>query len=186
MQVYHSLSEGDCGPQKGPGCIQVVWGWEVAQLATGLTAEAIQRAALSLQSVHHVHGCDSLALGVLSVGDGIPDDILQEHLEHTAGLLVDETGDTLHAASASQTTDGGLGDALDVVAENLAVALGASLSESLASLAAASHGAGRCVLSCSTVQCAVPAPFSGHIYRARRPAVVDPMALPQLLPPSRG
>ena len=106
----------------------------------GLTAEAVQSAALALEGVDHIHGSDGLALGVLSVGDGIPDDVLQEHLEHTTGLLVDETGDTLDTASASKTADGGLGDALDVVTENLTVTLGASLSESLASLATASHG----------------------------------------------
>ena len=40
--------------------------------------------------------------------------------------------DTLDTATASQTTDGGLGDALDVVAQDLAVALGAALAETLA------------------------------------------------------
>jgi hypothetical protein len=50
---------------------------------------------------------------------------------------VERTGrDTLDTATASQTADGGLGDALDVVAQNLAVALGAALAEALASLAA--------------------------------------------------
>lgn len=106
-----------------------------------LTAEAVQSATLALEGIDHVHGSDGLALSVLSVGDGIPDDVLQEHLEHTSGLLVDETGDTLHTASTSKTADGGLGDTLDVVAENLAVTLGASLSEPLASFATASHGA---------------------------------------------
>ena len=37
--------------------------------------------------------------------------------------------DTLDAAAAGETTDGGLGYALDVVAENLSVALGAAFSE---------------------------------------------------------
>ncbi|KFK24315.1 hypothetical protein AALP_AAs45058U000100, partial [Arabis alpina] len=46
-------------------------------------------------------------------GDGVTDDVLKEHLEHTTGLLVDETGDTLDSTTASQTTDGGLGDSLD-------------------------------------------------------------------------
>jgi hypothetical protein len=50
---------------------------------------------------------------------------------------VERTGrDTLDTATTSQTADGGLGDALDVVAQNLAVALGAALAEALASLAA--------------------------------------------------
>jgi hypothetical protein len=43
--------------------------------------------------------------------------------------------DTLDTATASQTADGGLGDALDVVAQNLAVTLGAALAEALSALA---------------------------------------------------
>ena len=58
---------------------------------------------------------------------------LEEELEDTASLLVDEARDTLHSTSAGQTPDGGLGDALDVVAKDLAVTLGSSLSESLSS-----------------------------------------------------
>ncbi|KER22208.1 hypothetical protein T265_09633 [Opisthorchis viverrini] len=57
-----------------------------------LTTEAVESAASAFQSVHNVHGSDGLSLGVLSVGDGVTDDVLQEHLEDTAGLLVDQTG----------------------------------------------------------------------------------------------
>ena len=106
-----------------------------------LTAESVEGAALTFQGVHHVHGSDSLALGVLSVGDGIPDDVFQEHLEYAAGLLVDEPRNTLHSTSTSQTTDGRFGDALDIVSQDLAVTLSASLSKTLASLAASSHDA---------------------------------------------
>jgi hypothetical protein len=66
--------------------------------------------------------------------------VLKEDLEHTAGLLVDEARDTLHTATTSEATDGGLGDALDVVAEDLAVTLGAALAEALAALSASGHG----------------------------------------------
>jgi hypothetical protein len=104
-----------------------------------LPAEAVQRAALTLERVHHVHRGHSLATGVLGVGYRITDHVLEEHLEHTAGLLVDETRDALHAATTSQTADSGLGDALDVVAQHLAMALGATLPESLASLSASRH-----------------------------------------------
>ena len=58
--------------------------------ALRLTAEAVQSAALPLQSVHHVHGGHSLTLGVLGIGDCITDHVLQEHLQHTASLLVDQ------------------------------------------------------------------------------------------------
>ena len=43
---------------------------------------------------------------MLSVGDGVTDDVLEEDLENTTGLLVDETGDTLHTTTTSETTDG--------------------------------------------------------------------------------
>ena len=104
-----------------------------------LTSESVQGASLPLESVDHIHGGDGLPLGVFGVGDSVPDDILQENLQNSTGLLVDEARDTLDTATARQTADGGLGDALDVVPEDLPVALGASLSESLASLAASSH-----------------------------------------------
>ena len=61
------------------------------------------------------------------------------YLEHTASLLVDEAGDPLDAAPPGQTSDGGLGDALDVVPEHLPVPLGASLPQSLASFASSGH-----------------------------------------------
>jgi hypothetical protein len=73
---------------------------------------------------------------VLSVGDGVTDNGLEEGLENTAGLFVDHSGDTLDTTTAGETADGGLGDTLDVVTENLAVTLGAALSETLATFAA--------------------------------------------------
>ena len=93
-----------------------------------LTTESVEGSALSLQSVDDVHGGDSLALCVLGVGDGIADDVLQEDLQHTAGLLVDESGDTLDTSTSGETANGRLGDALDVVTEHLTMALSASLS----------------------------------------------------------
>merc|ERR1719281_2356331 len=90
----------------------------------GLAAEAVQGAALALEGVHDVHGGHGLPAGVLGVGDGVTDDVLEEHLD---------------APAASEAADGGLGDALDVVAEHLAVALGPALPEPLTTLAAARH-----------------------------------------------
>ena len=46
-----------------------------------LAAEAVQGASLPLQGIHHIEGCDCLAACVLCVGDGVSDDILQEHLQ---------------------------------------------------------------------------------------------------------
>jgi len=104
-----------------------------------LTAETVQSAALALEGVDDVHGCDGLSLGVFGVGDGVADDVLEEDLEHAASFLVDEAGDALDSAATSQTTNGRLGDALDVVAEHLAMAFGAPFAESFASFAASSH-----------------------------------------------
>jgi len=116
------------------------WVWLAVEVQTeSLASESVQGAALPLEGIDHIHGGDSLPLGVLSVGDSIPDDVLQEDLEDSPGLLVDEARDTLDTASASQTPDGRLGDALDVIPEHLPVALGASLAESLSALAASSH-----------------------------------------------
>ena len=43
-------------------------------LGRRLAAEAVQGLALALQRVHHIHGSDRLAAGVLGVGDRIADD----------------------------------------------------------------------------------------------------------------
>ena len=94
---------------------------------------------MPLQGVDDVHSGDCLPLGVLCVSDGITDDILKEHLQYATGLLVDETRDTLDTATASKTTDGWLGDALDVVTKDLPVTLGASLSETFASFTTSRH-----------------------------------------------
>jgi hypothetical protein len=123
-------------------------------LQVSLTTESVEGSALALEGIDHIHGGDSLPLGVLGVGDGITDDVLKEHLEDTSGLLIDEARDALDTTSAGQTADGGLGDALDVVAENLAVTLGASLAESLASFASSSHV--EILLCCDTkVECLI-------------------------------
>merc|ERR550532_165051 len=104
-----------------------------------LSSESVEGTSLPLQSVDHIHGGDGLPLGVLGVGDGVPDDVLEEHLENSTGLLVDQSRDTLDTSTAGQPPDGGLGDTLDVVTKNLPVTLGASLSESLSSFASSSH-----------------------------------------------
>merc|ERR1719220_1369255 len=106
---------------------------------TELAPEAVEGAALPLEGVDHVHGGDGLPLGVLGVGDGVADHVLEEDLENAPGLLVDEAGDPLDAASPGEAADGGLGDTLDVVTEDLAVPLGAPLAQPLAALATSGH-----------------------------------------------
>lgn len=70
---------------------------------------------MPLERVHDVHGGDGLPASVLSVGDGVANDILEEDLENAASLLVDQAADTLYAATPGKTADGRLGDSLDVV-----------------------------------------------------------------------
>jgi hypothetical protein len=47
---------------------------------------------------------------VLSVGNGVTDNVFEEDLENTTSLLVDKTGDTLDTAPTSETMNSGLGD----------------------------------------------------------------------------
>ena len=122
------------GPEKGR-LVQL----ELHGVEMSLTSESVQGASLPLEGIDNIHGGDGLPLGVFGVGDGIPDDVLKENLEDSTGLLVDESRDTLDSSTASQPSDGGLGDSLDVVSQHLAVTLGASLSESLSSFTTSSH-----------------------------------------------
>jgi hypothetical protein len=112
---------------RGGKQIQVAW--------QRLTTETVEGSALALEGVDNVERGDGLALGVLGVGDGIADDTLEEGLENTAGLLVDHGRDTLDTTTTSETADSGLCDTLDVVTQDLAVTLGTTLSETLATLA---------------------------------------------------
>ena len=107
--------------------------------AAALSAEAVKSLALALEGIDNIHGGDSLAASVLGVGDRVADHVLKENLEHTTGLLVDEARDALDATTASETADSRLSDALDVVAEDLAMALGAALAETLATLSTTRH-----------------------------------------------
>ena len=109
-----------------------------------LTAESVQGASLALEGVDHIHGSHGLPLGVLGVGDGITDDVLEENLENTTGLLVDEAGDALDTATTSQTADGGLGDTLDVITQDFAMTLGAAFAEAFSSFSSSRHVA--CIL----------------------------------------
>lgn len=91
---------------------------------------------MTLKSIDNIERSNGLPLSVLSVGDGITDNTLEEGLENTTGLLVDHGGDTLDTTTASETPDSGLGDTLDVVTQDLAVTLSTALAETLSTLAA--------------------------------------------------
>ncbi|MCL4419923.1 hypothetical protein M1146_07590, partial [Patescibacteria group bacterium] len=70
---------------------------------------------------------DSLSASMFGVGYSITNDIFQKDLEDSSGLLVNETRDTLHTTTTSETANSGFCDALNVVAKNLSVALGTSM-----------------------------------------------------------
>lgn len=101
-----------------------------------LTTETVEGTALALEGIDDVEGSDGLTLSVLSVGDSVTNDRLKEGLENTTSLLVDHGRDTLDTTTTSETTDSRLGDTLNVVTQNLAVALGTALAETLSALAA--------------------------------------------------
>ena len=103
-----------------------VWCYKVT--TDNLSAETVEGLSLTLECVDDIHSDDSLTASMLGVSDRVTDDVLKEDLEHTTGLLVDETGDTLDTTTTSETADSGLGDTLDVVAKDLTVTLSASLS----------------------------------------------------------
>ena len=100
-----------------------------------LSTESVEGSSLTFQGVDDIEGSDSLSLGMLGVGDGITDNVFQEDLEDTSGFFVDQAGDTLDTTSASQSSDGGLCDSLDVITKDLSVTLCASLSQSFSSFA---------------------------------------------------
>jgi hypothetical protein len=66
-------------------------GGMVARRLRSLTTETIQSTALAFQSVDDIERSDGFALGVLSVGDSITDDTLEEGLQNTTGLFVDHS-----------------------------------------------------------------------------------------------
>ena len=72
-------------------------------------------------------------------GDGVSDNVLEEDLENTSSLLVDETGDSLDSSTSRETSNGGLGDSLDVVTQDLSVSLRSSLAESFSSFSSSRH-----------------------------------------------
>ena len=79
------------------------------------------------QRVHHVGRRHRLLARVLGVRRAGAHHVLDVRLQHAAHLLVDLAGDALHAATASHAADGAAGDAADVVAQHLLLALLAPL-----------------------------------------------------------
>ena len=103
--------------------------------AIDLGTEAVNGLSLAFEGVDDIERGDGLATGMLGVCDGILDNVLEEGLEDLAGLVIHHTVNTLDATTTSQAADRGLRDALDVVAKDLAMTLGATLT----TLSASAH-----------------------------------------------
>jgi hypothetical protein len=77
---------------------------------------------------------------MLGVGDRTPKNVLEVNLEAATRFLIHEPADALHATTASEATDGSLGDALDVVTEYLPVVTGPALAQPFSSFATPAVG----------------------------------------------
>ena len=64
---------------------------------------------------------------------------LEEVFQNSTSLLVDETRDTLDTTTTSETANSRLGDALNVIAQNFAMTLSTSLSETLSTFSTTSY-----------------------------------------------
>lgn len=110
----------------------------VSNLQT-LASEAVQGASLALQGVDDVHRSHGLSARVLGVSNRVADHVLKENFQHTTRLFVDQARDALHTSTASEATDGWLGDALDVVAQHLTMTLSAAFAQSFSTFSTARH-----------------------------------------------
>ena len=96
---------------------------------------------MSLEGVDDIKGGDSLSLGVLGVGNGVLDNVLEEASEDNSGLVVDEGADSLDTTSSGESSDGWLGDTEDGVLDGLGgESLGSSLSADLSEFTSLSFG----------------------------------------------
>lgn len=61
----------------------------------------------------------------------VPTYVFEEDLKDTTGLFVNEARNTLHTTTAGETTDGWLGDTLDVITKDFAMTLSTTLAKTL-------------------------------------------------------
>ena len=71
---------------------------------------------------------------MLCIRDRVANHALEEEFELTTRLVVDQTRNTLDTTTTCKATDRRLGDTLDVVAQNLAMAFSTALSETFTAL----------------------------------------------------
>lgn len=73
-------------------------------------AVAIDDSAVLLECIDDVHGGDCEALGVLSVGEAVPDHSLEKVVDVLAHSMVGGQRDALHSSPPGQSADGAVGD----------------------------------------------------------------------------
>ena len=117
----------------------IVWLWTMRS-----TSETVDGSALPLESVNNIKSSDGFSSGVLSVGDSISDDTLEESLEDLSGVVINEGRDSLDTSSSGESSDSGLGDAFNrsLVGSLLSDSLGSNLSfstNSFTSFSSSSH-----------------------------------------------
>ena len=89
----------------------------LVNIASKIEDTHVDGATLTVQGPHNIRGAHSLTLAHFNHSANVAKKVLQEKLQVEPRLLVDVGRDALDAAAASEAADGGLGDALDVVAE---------------------------------------------------------------------
>ena len=72
-----------CGPKEGRWDKIDFCRVDPSEAESRLTTETVESTALALECVDDIHGGDGLSLGVLAVGDGVTDHVLEEDLEDT-------------------------------------------------------------------------------------------------------
>lgn len=107
-----------------------------------LTTKTIQGPSLPFKRINHIHGGHRLPPGMLSVSHSITNHILKEDLQNTSGFFINQSTDTLHTSSTSQSANCRLRNALNVVSQNLPVTLRSSLSQTLTSFSTTWHFCG--------------------------------------------
>ena len=109
--------------------------YKVTNVLERSSTETVEGSALSLEGIDDIEGGDGLSLGVLGVGNGVLDNVLEELSEDNSGLVIDEGADSLDTTSSGESSDGWLGDTEDGVLDGLGgESLGSSLSADLSEL----------------------------------------------------
>ena len=113
---------------------------ERANLVSFSASESVEGSSLSLECVDNIESGDGLPLGVLGVGDGVSDNILEECSEDVPSLIIDERADSLDTSPSGDSPDCGFGDAKDGLLERfLGVSLGSNFAEALSNFSSSGH-----------------------------------------------